>query len=99
MSSMAHARLCAILRQATEKGFAEPEFDVAESSLLKEPEELQLLKAMSTFPTIIEGSALELAPHKIIFYLMDLAGQLHSYYNKHKVITDDIPLSQSSALS
>jgi arginyl-tRNA synthetase len=90
-----HARLCAILRQAAEKGFAEPEFDVTESLLLKEPEELKLLKAMSTFPNTIEGSALELAPHKIIFYLMDLAGQLHSYYNKHKVITDNIPLSRA----
>jgi arginyl-tRNA synthetase len=90
-----HARLCAILRQAEEKGFAEPEFDAANSSLLKEPEELKLLKAMSTFPATIEGSALELAPHKVIFYLMDLAGQLHSYYNKHKVITEDIPLSRA----
>ncbi len=90
-----HARLCAILRQATEKGFAEPQFDVAESVLLKEPEELKLLKTMSTFPATIESSALELAPHKMIFYLMELAGQLHSYYNKHKVITDDIPLSRA----
>jgi arginyl-tRNA synthetase len=90
-----HARLCAILRQAEERGFAEPEFDAADSLLLKEPEELKLLKAMSTFPATIEGSALELAPHKVIFYLMDLAGQLHSYYNKHKVITEDIPLSRA----
>jgi arginyl-tRNA synthetase len=90
-----HARLCAILRQAAEKGFAEPVFDLAESLLLKEPEELKLLKAMSTFPATIEGSALELAPHKTIFYLMELAGQLHSYYNKHKVITDDLPLSRA----
>jgi arginyl-tRNA synthetase len=90
-----HARLCAILRQAAEKGFAEPQFDVAESVLLKEPEELKLLKTMSTFPATIESSALELAPHKMIFYLMELAGQLHSYYNKHKVITDDIPLSRA----
>jgi arginyl-tRNA synthetase len=90
-----HARLCAILRQAEEKGFAAPEFDAADSLLLTEPEELKLLKAMSTFPATIEGSALELAPHKVIFYLMDLAGQLHSYYNKHKVITEDIPLSRA----
>jgi arginyl-tRNA synthetase len=64
-------------------------------SLLVEPEELKLLKTLSTFPATIESSALELAPHKIIFYLMELAGQLHSYYNKHKVITDNIPLSRA----
>ncbi|MGB3211562.1 MAG: arginine--tRNA ligase [Desulforhopalus sp.] len=90
-----HARLCAILRQAADKGFEEPVFDAVNSELLTEPEELKLLKTMSTFPASIEASALELAPHKIIFYLMDLAGQLHSYYNKHKVITDDLPLSRA----
>jgi len=90
-----YARLCAILRQAAERGFADPEFEASEAALLREPEELKLLKTMSTFPGTIEGSALELAPHKVIFYLMELAGQLHSYYNKHKVISDDLPLSRA----
>lgn len=90
-----YARLCAILRQAEEKGISIPEYDPADSLLLKEPEELKLLKAMSTFPTTLEASALELAPHKMIFYLMELAGQLHSYYNKHKVITDNLPLCRA----
>ncbi len=90
-----HARLCAILRQAAEKGFAEPVFDADEAALLTEPEELKLLQTMSTFPASVETSATDLAPHKIIFYLMELAGQLHSYYNKHKVITDNIPQSRA----
>lgn len=90
-----YARLCAILRQAEEKGFVEPECTVEEVKLLQEPEELKLLQIMSSFPAAVEGSALELAPHKIIFYLLELAGQLHSYYNKHKVLTDDLPLSQA----
>ncbi len=50
---------------------------------------------MSAFPQTIENGALELAPHKVIFYLLELAGQLHSYYNKHKVITDDLTLSHA----
>lgn len=90
-----YARLCAILRQAIEKGLGEPEFSEAEACLLTEPEELKLLKTMSSFPATIESSALELAPHKIIFYLLELAGQLHSYYNKHKVLGEDIPLSRA----
>lgn len=88
-----HARLCAIMRQAKEKGVAVPEFDRVDSSLLAEPEELGLLKTMSGFPQAMETAALDLAPHKIIFYLLELAGQLHSYYNKHKVLTDDVGLS------
>jgi arginyl-tRNA synthetase len=89
------ARLCAIMRQAEEKGINVPEFSEIDSSLLVEPEELKLLKMMSGFPQVLEASALDLAPHKIIFYLMELAGQLHSYYNKHKVLTDDEPLSNA----
>lgn len=88
-----YARLCSIERQAAEKGIPDTDPATIDTSLLVEPEELKLLKTLSTFPATVESSALELAPHKIIFYLMELAGQLHSYYNKHKVITDNIPLS------
>ncbi|HBG18380.1 MAG TPA: arginine--tRNA ligase [Desulfobulbaceae bacterium] len=90
-----YARLCSILRQAAEKGIAEPDFTEVDATLLKEPEELKLLKTLSSFPATIESSALELAPHKYIYYLMELAGQLHSYYNKHKVITDDAGLTRA----
>ncbi|KJR97850.1 MAG: arginyl-tRNA synthetase [Desulfobulbaceae bacterium BRH_c16a] len=93
-----YARLCSIVRQAGEKGIALPEFseiDATLLTLLKEPEEIGLLKTLSSFPATLESSALELAPHKYIYYLMELAGQLHSYYNKHKVITDDIPLTRA----
>ncbi len=92
----AHARLCAIARQAAEKGFALPGMEslsAVETSLLVEPEEIKLLKAMSALPGVIEQSALELAPHKMIFSLIELAGLLHSFYNKHKVLTDDQALS------
>jgi arginyl-tRNA synthetase len=93
-----YARLCSIERQAAEKGVPDTDPASIDTSLLVEPEELKLLKTLSTFPATVESSALELAPHKIIFYLMELAGQLHSYYNKHKVITDNIPLSRARLL-
>ncbi|MBA3006436.1 MAG: arginine--tRNA ligase [Proteobacteria bacterium] len=91
----AHARICSILRQAEEKGVKKLPVQDVDISLLAEPEELQLLKSMAAFPAMIEDAALDLAPHRVIFFLMDLAGQFHSYYNKHKVITDSIELSQS----
>lgn len=90
-----YARLCSIVRQAVEKGLGDVDPAAADLSLLVEAEELKLLKTLSTFPAALEHSALELAPHKIIFYLMELAGQVHSYYNKHKVITDDPALSRA----
>ena len=94
----AHARLCAILRQAEELGASVPSLSGVKDvnlTLLGEPEELKLLKAMSTFPEAIEHSALELAPHRMIFALTELAGLLHSYYNKHKVLVEDVELSQA----
>ena len=91
----AHARVCSILRQAVEKGVALPTTADADLSLLVEPEEVGLLKQMGSFPTLIESSAMDLEPYRVIFYLMELAGLFHSYYNKHKVISDDGALSRS----
>lgn len=90
-----HARMCSILEQAAGKGVAVVGPDQANLSLLQEPEEMEILKTMSQFPAMIENAALELAPHKVIFYLLDLAGQFHSFYNKHKVVSDDLALSRA----
>lgn len=90
-----HARLCSILRQAREKGIDQVSAGQADLSLLDQPEEIQLLKMMASFTTLIESAALDLEPHRLIFYLMELAGQFHSYYNKHKVISDELELSRS----
>ena len=90
-----HARMCSILEQAAAKGVDASGVDETGLALLVEPEELELLKTMSQFPAMIENAALDLAPHKVIFYLLELAGQFHSYYNKHKVVGDDLALSQA----
>lgn len=95
----AHARLCSIERQAQELGMqpGNPE-DAELLSLLQEPEELALLKSMAAYPELVEGAARDLAPHRLVFYLMELAGQFHSYYNKHKVLGDDADLCQARLL-
>ncbi len=93
-----HARLCSILRRAKEMGLDAEKTEEADLSLLVEAEELQLLKSIAAFPAAIETAALELAPHKAIFFLMELAGELHSYYNKHKVIDpENVPLAVTQA--
>lgn len=90
-----HARLSSILRQAPDKGVLCGELRDADLTLLVEPEEMALLQAMASFPELIKTAALDLAPHRIIFYLQDLAGKFHGYYNKHRVISDDLQLSVS----
>lgn len=90
-----YARACSILRQAKDKNVSIVDCDAADLTLLAEPEEVKLLKLMGSFPNLIESAAIDLEPYRVIFYLMELAGQFHSYYNKHKVISEDVPLSQS----
>lgn len=89
----AHARLCSILEQAKAKRIQVDAVTGESLQMLREPEELQLLRTLCAFPAAVENAALELAPHKMIYYLLDLAGQFHSYYNKHKVLIDDQMLS------
>ena len=89
----AHARICSIIRMAAERGSQTPSYDQAELGLLKLSEEIDLIKAISRFPEVVEGAALTLEPHRLTFYLNDLAGLFHSYYNKNKVISDDAALT------
>jgi arginyl-tRNA synthetase len=85
----AHARICSILRMAGEKGHAVPAYGEADLLLLKLAEEIDLIKAINRFPEVVEGAARTLEPHRLTFYLNDLAGLFHSYYNKTKVVTED----------
>nr|WP_321468322.1 arginine--tRNA ligase [uncultured Desulfobulbus sp.] len=88
----AHARLCSIERQAGEQGISS-EGAAANLQLLVEAEEFALLKSLAEYPQLVASAAIDLAPHRVIFFLMELAGQFHGYYNKHKVLTEDAQLS------
>ncbi|XOF33815.1 MAG: arginine--tRNA ligase [Candidatus Electrothrix sp. YB6] len=89
----AHARLCSIERMAVEKGVCLPQLADADLNLLQEQEEYQLLKTLGSYPALVANAAADLAPHRIIFFLMDLAANFHSFYNKHKVVTEDQQLT------
>ncbi len=89
----AHARICSIIRMAAERGLAVPVYAQANLSLLREKEEIDLIKAITRFPEVVEGAARTLEPHRLTFYLNDLAGIFHSYYNKNKVVSDDSALT------
>jgi arginyl-tRNA synthetase len=91
----AHARLCSIEKQAGELGVGRFTADDAALHRLVESEEHALLKAMADYPRLVAGAATDLAPHRVIFYLMDLAARFHGFYNKHKVLGDDPELSRA----
>ncbi|MCI5144001.1 MAG: arginine--tRNA ligase [Candidatus Electrothrix sp. AR3] len=89
----AHARLCSIERMAVDKGIILPKLTRTDLTSLKEQEEYQLLKTLAAYPTLVADAAADLAPHRIIFFLMDLAASFHSFYNKHKVVNEDQQLT------
>jgi arginyl-tRNA synthetase len=90
----AFARISSIFRQATEKmQDARCKMQEIDFSVLKETDELSVIKKLLQYPIIFEGAVLSFEPHRITYYLQELAGMFHSYYNKHRIISDDNALT------
>jgi arginyl-tRNA synthetase len=89
----AHARICNVFLKAENQGIAIPGPEDADLSPLEAVEEFQLIKKILAFPEVVEKSALSLEVHRISHYLHDLVGVFHSYYNKHRVVTENQPLT------
>lgn len=82
----AHARVCSVLEQWG--GELSTLLD-ADTSVLNGPQELTLLQRLSEYPETLENAAKDLAPHLIAYYLKDLAGDFHSYYNAEQFLVPD----------
>ena len=80
----AHARICSVIRRVKEdKLFEVNDESLLESdvNLLDKVDDIELIKIVSNFPRIIEQSAIYREPHRLAFYLKDLASCFHSYWN------------------
>jgi len=88
-----HARISSIIRKAEERGVQTITKDEASIFRLDTPEDIQLMKALVRYPEVVAGSAEFMEPHRITFYLMNLASVFHAYYNKHRVLTDESELT------
>jgi arginyl-tRNA synthetase len=91
----AHARLASVFRQAAAQGIEVQALDPARFPLLTLPEELTILKMLANYPELVEGAARHREPHRLTYFLTELAAQLHSYYYKHRFISDDAELTQA----
>jgi arginyl-tRNA synthetase len=91
----AHARLASVFRQAAALGISMAPPDPERFPLLTLPEELSLLKMLAGYPELVEAAARFLEPHRITYFLTELASQLHSYYYKHRFISEDPDLTQA----
>jgi arginyl-tRNA synthetase len=84
----AHARLASVFRQARaafgEDAFSQAELGTADLSLLSDEGERSLMKLIAQYPRVIEAAAVNREPHRLAFYLYDLASALHGQWNRGK---------------
>ena len=88
----AHARICSVLAQW---GGDEAALHDVDPAPLVAPREASLLAKLAEYPEALKKAMEELGPHQVAFYLRDLAGELHSYYNAERVLVDDVALKMA----
>ena len=79
-----HARICSIFREAAERGTAVA--DRPSLSALTLPDEVGLMKQLARFPDVVSEAARLREPHRIPFYLLDLAREFHGFYHNHRFL-------------
>nr|WP_255537928.1 arginine--tRNA ligase [Polynucleobacter sp. 15G-AUS-farblos] len=82
----AHARISSILQQWDGKA---TDLARADLSLLQSKASDHLLRRLAEYPEVLSDAAADLAPHALAFYLRDLAGDFHTFYNADRVLVDD----------
>jgi len=91
-----HARISNILKKAADLDYKNISWNEDFPEFIDLPEEIELIKLMARYPEVVSQSALLMEPHRIPFYLKELAGAFHAYYHnrsKHQIVSDDAKLS------
>ena len=88
-----HARVSSLFRTAAEQQIAVPPWNEVDFRPLALPEEQTLIKRLLQFPSVVAGAARAREPHRIAYYLSDLAGLYHPYYKFHRVISEERALT------
>ena len=91
----AHARVCSICRNAEEQGVVTLEREALDLSCLTLAEELALAKHLARYPETVVNAAQNREPHRVVYFLQELASQFHSYYNRQRVLVDDLATTQA----
>jgi len=82
----AHARIASLYRVAEARGIRVPKPSEADLSLLTDADEFGLIRKLAAYPSVVRASAEALEPHRLTFYLQELAGLLHTFYYKHRIM-------------
>ena len=86
----AHARVCSVLRKAAEMGVEVDDAALAAQDLsaISHPAEIGVMKKMAEWPRVVEIAAQTGEPHRVAFYLYDLASDLHALWNRGNDLTE-----------
>jgi len=90
-----HARVRSIQRNADEAGVITPGCGEVDFSPLTDEDELALAKQLNRYPEVVEMAARGCEPHRIVYFLQELAALFHSYYNRQKVLVEDTATAQA----
>jgi arginyl-tRNA synthetase len=85
----AHARVCSLEEMAVKQGIEIGNPSDVDLEPLQEREELILIKQLSLYPELVDACARTLEPHRLTFYLQELAASFHNYYYRHRILTDN----------
>ena len=88
----AHARIASVLKRAEDEAADGKGPAFGHVDRLTERHELDLLKALSRYPEVIESAAIAREPHQVAHYLRGLATAFHSFYNAHTILADEADL-------
>ncbi|GIW41680.1 MAG: arginine--tRNA ligase [Candidatus Binatia bacterium] len=90
-----HARCASLFRQAEALGVPVPAFEEVDFERFSTAEEGELVRGLAAFGDVVEEAAGEREPHRVVFYLVDLAGRFHRFYNRHRVLGEDRDLARA----
>jgi arginyl-tRNA synthetase len=97
----AHARICSVLRKAESEGIPLPPDPEKPVHRLMLDEEMDLIRLLEEFPSLLEDICLSFEAHRLTYYLTELAAQFHRYFNlgtklpENRIVTYDRDLSQA----
>ncbi len=82
----ANARISSLIRNSEEAGMSASDKHL---DLLSDDEERSIMKTLLRFPEVVRSSGDSLSPHKVVYYLQELAAKFHSYYNKTRIMDSE----------
>ncbi len=97
----AHARICSVFRKAASEGITLPPRTDQILDRLTLDEEMALIRVMAEFPALLEDISRSLEPHRLTYYLTELAALFHKYFNlgskipENRIVGEDVTLSQA----